>query len=248
MPQQQNSSSVYDWSWFARGAVNLFSLPALILLSAFISLGGLAREAGLSLGELLFMVPLIWALPSHLILVAGIVAQAPLPAIALAVGLASIRMMPMTMALVPVIKVEGSRSWHMLLASSLVSITAWVHTLAKAPNIPRRGRLPYFLGFAMTMMVVTTITSGIVYQLAATFPPLFMAGLYFLTPVYFACSIWKTSKVKAEYLALGLGFILGPIAALYFPQASILIGGVLGGCLAFLFHFVVSKPGKANVL
>ena len=72
-----DSSGTYDWSWFWRGFRNLFSLPSLILISAFVGFGGLAREAGLPLAQLVFIVPAIWALPSHLILVAGILTDAP---------------------------------------------------------------------------------------------------------------------------------------------------------------------------
>ena len=53
----------------------------------------------------------------------------------------------------------------------------------------------YFAGFAATMMVCTTTVAATVHQLAANFPPFIMAGLYFLTPLYFAASIWNSSRV-----------------------------------------------------
>ena len=107
---QSRDSNIYDWSWFGRGAANLFSLPAIILISAFVGFGGLVREAGIPLSQLLFMIPAIWALPSHLILVAGIVSGASILTIAIAVTLASIRMLPMTMALIPGVAGEGIKS------------------------------------------------------------------------------------------------------------------------------------------
>ena len=139
---------IYDWSWFWKGTAQVISLPSLILISAFIGFGGLAREAGITLGQLIFLVPTIWALPSHLILVSGIAAGAPLLAIVLAVALAAVRMLPMTMALVPEIRMPQSRRWHLLAVSNMVAITAWMHTLTKASTIPRAGRLPFFVGFA----------------------------------------------------------------------------------------------------
>ena len=116
-----DTDSLYDWSWFARGMALVFSLPALILISAFVGFGGLAREAGISLGQLIFMVPTVWALPSHLILVSGISAGVPLLAIIPAVALAAVRMMPMTMALVPEIRLPGSKTWHLLLVSNMIN-------------------------------------------------------------------------------------------------------------------------------
>ncbi|MDD9911037.1 MAG: AzlC family ABC transporter permease [Ahrensia sp.] len=236
---------VYDWSWFPRGMANLFSLPALILISAFIGFGGLAREADLPLGQLIFMVPAIWALPSHLVALGGIVAEASLFVIAPAVALAAIRMMPMVMALVPEIRAPGSKRWHMLLVCNMVAITAWVHTLQKAAEIPRPGRLPYFAGFASIMMVSTTAAAATVHQLAAGFPPIVMAGLYFLTPLYFAASIWNTARVLAEKLALIFGFALGPLFALLVPQASILLAGLIGGAGAFGVHLLLNRKPPA---
>jgi len=240
---QPDSGSVYDWSWFAKGVGQLFSLPALILVSAFIGFGGLAREAGISLWQLVFMVPTIWALPSHLILVAGIASGVPLLAIIPAVALAAIRMMPMTMALIPEIRMPRSKTWHLLAVSNMIAISAWMHTLQRAPTIPKPGRLPFFVGFAGILMVSTTCAAALVHQLAASFPTYVMAALYFLTPIYFATSSWNTSRVAAERLALVLGFCLGPVFFMVVPQANILFAGVIGGFAAFGFHKLTRRRG-----
>ena len=240
-PASTNNTGLYDWSWFLRGTRQVFSLPALILISAFVGFGGLAREAGISLGQLIFMVPTVWALPSHLILVSGIAAGAPLLAIIAAVALAAIRMLPMTMALVPEIRVKGSKTWQLMLVSNMIAITAWMHTIQKAPEIPRPGRLPFFVGFAGVMMLSTTVVSAVVHQLAATFPIPLMAALYFLTPIYFAASSWNTARVRAEHLALVLGFALGPLFFMIVPQANILFAGLIGGVAAFGFHKLAQR-------
>lgn len=240
------TGGVYDWSWFARGMTGLFSIPALILISAFVGFGGLAREAGISLGQLVFMVPTIWALPSHLILISGIVAGAALPAIAAAVALAAIRLLPMTMALIPEIRAPGSRTWHLLVVSNMIAVTAWVHALLRVGSIPRPGRLPYFCGFATVLMVATTLVAAIVHQLAAAFPPFVMAGLYFLTPLYFAISTWRTARVRAEQLALALGFCLSPAFFLILPEANILAAGIAAGLIAFLIHQFLRRSGAGQ--
>ena len=78
-------------------------------------------------------------------------------------------------------------------------------------------------------MMSTTGMAALVHQLSAGFPPIVMGGLYFLTPLYFAASIWNTSRVKAEYLALILGFCLWPIFGYLIPEAGILVAGLVGG-------------------
>ena len=235
-PVIKPQAGVYDWSWYWKGIAGLLSVPALVLISAFVGFGGLAKEVGIPLSHLIFMVPVIWALPSHLIVVAGIVSGAPWPAIALAVALASIRMLPMTMALIPVIRVPGTKLWHLLAASNMIAVTAWVHTLQRSPDIPKNGRLPYFVGFGGAMMVATTTAASIVHEFSAELPVFVMAALYFLTPIYFATSTWNTARNNAEHIALILGFCLGPVFAISFAQTSILFAGVIGGVVAFAFH------------
>jgi len=239
-----DTRSVYDWSWFRRGMARIFSLPALILVSGFVGFGGLARESGVSLPELIFMVPAIWALPSHLLIVAGIASGASLVTLMPAVALASVRMMPMTMALVPDIRTPRSRMWHLLAVSHMVAITAWLHTLQKAPEIPRRGRLPYFVGFGCMLMLCSTVVAALVFKVAAALPEPVMAGLYFITPIYFATSLWGAVRFRAEHLALVLGFMLGPLMAWVVPQANILVGGIAGGAIAYGIHRFAGRSGQ----
>jgi predicted branched-subunit amino acid permease len=227
------SQAVYDWSWFRRGVLSFGTLPSLVLTSAFIGFGGLARDAGVSLGQLIFMVPVVWALPSHLILVAGIAADASMLAIALAVSLASLRMLPMVMALVPEVRVPGTKRWHLLMASNLVAITAWVNLMQRSDKIPPRGRLPYFVGFALSVMVMSTLAAALVHQLAGSFPPYFMAFLTFLTPLYFATSLWNASRYSVERLALVCGFWLLPAARFVAPDFAILLAGIGAGLFSF---------------
>ncbi len=235
------SQSVYDWSWFIRGIGGFGTLPSIVLTSAFIGFGGLARDAGITLSQLIFMVPTIWALPSHLLVVAGIAADTSMFAVAIAVALASMRMLPMVMALVPEVRVPGTKRWHLLLVSNLVAITAWVNLLQRADDIPMRGRLPYFTGFGLTMVVVCTSAAALVHIMAAAFPPLVMALLTFLTPLYFATSIWNASRHTVEKAALLTGFALTPVIAFLAPQFAILIAGIGGGLGAYFIGRLVRR-------
>ena len=235
------TGGVYDWRYLPAGASRIASIPALVLLGAFIGFGALAREADLPLAQLAFMVPAIWALPSHLILLGGIVAGTPLPVVAVAVALASVRMLPMVMALMPLLRVEGTRVWHLFAVSNLVAITAWVHVLERADDLPTRGRLPYFVGFAGTMMIATTIVASITYVQAAVLPALVMAGLYFLTPLYFSTSVWRSAALNAERFALLAGFVAGPVAMWLLPQSGLLVGGLAAGFAGFAFWIVTRR-------
>ena len=199
----------------------------------------------MSLAEAMFSVPVTWALPSMLLLVAGIASGASLLTIAVAVALASLRMLPMTMALVPSIRAPHSKSWHLMLATSFVAVTAWVHTLHKAPSLPPEGRVPYFLGFVGILILGAVTITAVVFTLAGRFPPIVLAALYFLTPLYFSIMIWRTSRDFGERFAMLLGLVLAPLIGLAMPQYNILIGGIGAGFIGYGVHRWRRKRGEA---
>ncbi|MEM9732633.1 MAG: AzlC family ABC transporter permease [Pseudomonadota bacterium] len=236
----------YEWRWFLVGLKGIFTLPALILMSTFVGFAGLARDAGLTLGQTIFMVPTIWALPSHILVVAGLTAGAGVLTTALAVALASIRMLPMTMALVPRLRADHTRPWHLLVVSNFIAITAWLFTLQRVDGIPRNGRLPFFAGAGLVLMGSVTLICGVVHTFAASLPPLTMAALTFLTPLYFAAMIYGNAKLPSERLAMALGLLFGPLFVLLLPQANVLAAGLLGGCTAYAFRFLHRRRAASS--
>ena len=61
-----------------------------------------------------------------------------------------------------------------------------------------------------------------------------MMGLAILNPVYFLCMMVGASKTRQVTLSVLLGIILGPIFYFFSPEWSILLGGVVGGTIAYL--------------
>ena len=51
--------------WVLRGMGGVLSVPAAILLTSMAGFGVLCREAGLTLGQAVFMTAAVWALPSQ---------------------------------------------------------------------------------------------------------------------------------------------------------------------------------------
>ncbi|HAT87648.1 MAG TPA: AzlC family protein, partial [Rhizobiales bacterium] len=99
--------------WYRRGMRHLLTTPAIVLYLSFIGFGGFARESGVEIDHALAMTGLIWALPSQVVLIGGVVSGAGLAAIALAVTLASIRLMPMVVALVPELRDKDTPNWQL---------------------------------------------------------------------------------------------------------------------------------------
>ena len=60
-----------------------------------------------------------------------------------------------------------------------------------------------------------------------------MMGLAILNPVYFLCMMVGASKTIQITSSVILGTVLGPIFYFLSPEWSILLGGVIGGTIAY---------------
>ena len=61
-----------------------------------------------------------------------------------------------------------------------------------------------------------------------------MMGLAILNPIYFLCMMVGASKTIQVSLSVILGLVLGPIFYFLTPEWSILLGGLVGGSIAYL--------------
>jgi len=228
-----DASEQSDAVWFLRGACKIVSAPALILMATLVGYGGLAREAGLALGETLLGLALVWALPSLLVMVSGMLSGASLVACMLAVTLSAVRLLPMTMAFVPLVRNPDRPKWQLYFAAHFVAVTAWVFAMTRLPDMPRAVRLPYFLGFATTLVTACVVLVAIAYVSLAAFPPIVSGALFFMTPVYFMTALWAAGRHSADRLAMVFGLVLGPVFHILEPQFDVLWAGLAGGSLAY---------------
>ncbi len=220
--------------WFLRGASGMFSLPALILLMAFVGFTSLAHESGISQGEATLMTVAVWALPSQLILVSAMQSGVGFVATFALVCLASVRLTPMVAALVPEIRGPRTRTFTLLFLSHFIAITAWVFTLQRVKSIPRENRVAFFAGFGVTLTAANTLLVFFLYGLVATLPAILAGTLYFLTPIYFLTSLWGSSSSRSTHFALAGGILLTPVVHLFLPDFDILVVGLVAGTGAFL--------------
>ena len=139
-----------------RGIRDALSLPAWVVGLSLLGVGGLARDVGHPAGAALLSTVLMWASPAQVILYGGIAAGAALPAIALAVCLSSIRLLPMTMSVLPLLRCPGHGIAVQLLAAHYVAVTVWVESLRRLPSMPTEQRFSYFLGFANATLAVSS--------------------------------------------------------------------------------------------
>ncbi|QKV18094.1 AzlC family ABC transporter permease [Oricola thermophila] len=219
--------------WLGRGMRKVVSLPAFILMNAFIGFAGFARESGIELAHAAFMTAAIWALPAQVVLIAAVESGTTLLATFFAVSLSSVRLMPMVTSLIPQLRGERTRTSTLLFLSHFIAVTSWVMANQFIERVPRRYRTIYFGGFAVTLTVCNILIVVAVYGLSARIPSSVLGALFFLTPVYFLTSLWATARERVIKLALLTGMALGPLFHLVAPEFDLLLAGTVGGVVAF---------------
>lgn len=217
------------------GASVALTVPGIILFASCLGFGALARDAGLSLGNASLMMATFFALPAQVALLDQLARGASLIAGVIAVTLTGIRLLPMVVTIMPLLRggEEGAR-WRMFIAVHGVAITAWMEGFRRLPALPEAQRLTYFIGMTLGLVGIS-VAGGIVGHVAAgALPPVLAATLLFLTPIYFMISLLATAGVVADRLAIGIGGVLGPVCYLVAPGFDLLISGLVGGTVAHL--------------
>jgi predicted branched-subunit amino acid permease len=220
---------------FLRAFRDAVVFPAWIVSMSVVGIGSLAHDAGFPAGTAAVSTLLIWAAPAQVMLFAGIAAGTPLAILALAIGLSSIRFLPMTMAILPLLRSPGQRTSTQFLAAHFVAVTVWVESRRRLPHMPQAERVPYFFGFALGCISLSALATYAGYFLVGALSTPFAAGLLFLTPIFFTASLVAGAKKSADWASIAFGFALGPAFSWFGAEEFGLLGtGLVGGTAAYL--------------
>ncbi len=252
----QDNSGAVAWSTFGykqvvtlqsdflaawRGVRDALAYPAWIVGFSLFGVGSLARDAGLPAGAAVLSTCLMWAAPAQVILFAGLLSGAALPALAVAICVSSLRFLPMTMSILPLVRRPGQRWPVQVAVAHFVAVTAWVEGMRRLPSLPVPERLPYFFGFASACMGVSAVLTLAGYQLVRILPVALAAGMLMLTPLFFTIALMASARSRQDWTAIGLGFALAPVATTFAGRDFDLLAlGLVGGTMAY----VVGRMGR----
>jgi predicted branched-subunit amino acid permease len=214
----------------------LTSVFFLVLMGTYIGIGALAHDFGLASWWLALSSMLVWAAPAQVILILALGAGASLFEVALAVTLSAIRLFPMVVALLPLLRGKGTRLRDLLLPTHFTSVSMWVESLRLLPGMPQAWRIAFCNGLSVGYMGTAVVFGFVGYYLAASLPPLLAGTLLFLTPMSFLISTARNAHMMVDRLALVLGLVLGPVLTAMQVQLDLLWTGVVGGTLAYAVH------------
>lgn len=223
-------------AFFAGVKSALTSVFFLVLMGTYIGMGALAHDFGLSPWWFALSTLLVWAAPAQVILVTAVGAGATLFEAALAVTLSGIRLFPMVVALLPLLRGEGTRLRDLLLPTHFTSVSMWVESLRLLPAVPRERRIAFCNGLSVGYMGTAATFGFVGFYLAAGLPPLFAGTLLFLTPMSFLISTARNARMLVDRVALVLGLVLGTLLTYFQVELDLMWTGVVGGTLAYIVH------------
>ena len=210
----------------------------LVLAGTYIGIGALTHDFGLSSWWLAISTVLVWAAPAQVILITTVTTGAALFEIALAVTLSGVRLFPMVVALMPVLRGPTTRLRDLLLPTHFTAVSMWVESLRLLPAIDNQWRVPFCNGLSAGYMATATTFGFVGFYLAAGLPPLLAGGLLFLTPMSFLMSTARNARMMVDKLGLVLGLLIGPLLTLLDVSLDLMWTGLIGGTIAYLIHRV----------
>ena len=210
---------------------------ALVLFATYLGIGALAHDSHFSLGWVLGSTLLVWAGPAQIILISMLGSGATAVQAAIAVTVSAIRLFPMVVSVLPLMKTPQTKRRHLVLATHFIAVTLWVECYRLLPKVPRERRIAFTHGLGCGLVTVCMFATTLGYGLAANLPQLFAAAILLLTPLAFLLSTARNCRQISDVLALVLGIALYPLVSILNTGVDILISGVTAGTIAYGVHW-----------
>ena len=209
----------------------------LVLFATYIGIGALAHDSHFSLGWVLASTALVWAGPAQIILISTLGSGATVVQAAISVTVSAIRLFPMVVSVLPMLRTPQTKRRHLVLATHFIAVTLWVECFRLLPQVPRERRIAFTHGLGIGLCLVCLSATTLGYGLAANLPPLLGAAILLLTPLAFLLSTARNCKQLSDVLALVLGIALFPAVSMLHTGVDILISGITAGSIAYGVHW-----------
>src|SRR5450432_2525053 len=175
-PTWQSPARTFAWGMRSIGSTVL----ALVLFATYLGIGALAHDSHFSLGWALASTVLIWAGPAQIILISMLGSGATVVQAAIAVTVSAIRLFPMVVSVLPMLRSPRTKRRHLVLATHFIAVTLWVECFRLLPQVPRGRRIVFIHGLGIGLLTVCLTATTIGYSLAANLPQLFGAAILLL--------------------------------------------------------------------
>ncbi|MBP5858794.1 AzlC family ABC transporter permease [Marivibrio halodurans] len=214
------------------GARRCLGVPALGIGLSMMGFGAVAHDLGFTAPQTIATTALVWGLPGQLAYMELATAGAPVLVVMAAVAFANMRMLPMVVTGLPLIL--GGRRLGFLARVALVqfvAVTVWTQMNNDAPALPRRARLPFYLGFVTVLYTAGLSGTVIGYSGGTLLPDPALRVAVFMTPLYLLLLV-SAARHPTNKLAVALGAALGLGLYPVIGDVAVLAAGLAGGTVA----------------
>ncbi len=228
--------------WYVAGMRAAMTGPAFYVALSLMGVGSLARAAGFPVGAAMLSTLLVWAGPGQVLFFGAVIAKTAPPAIALGVSLSSVRLLPMCLSVLPMLRGNRTRLSTLLGASHFIAVTVWAESLRRLPEMEKPTRTPFFFGMATACITLTTLSTGLGFWLAGSLPKPLAAGMMMLSPIYFLATTARSARSGVDWLAMLAGALLAPVTQNFVGGGFDLpVLAAVGGGGAWLLGYLVRR-------
>ena len=232
-PTWHSSFRAFGWGMRSVGSTIL----TLVLFATYLGIGALAHDTHFRLGWALASTLFVWAGPAQIILISTLGSGATVIQAAIAVTVSAIRLFPMVVSVMPMMRTPQTKRRELVLVAHLTAVTLWVECFRFLPHVPRDRRIAFIHGLGSGLVSVCLVATTVGYALAANLSPLLGAAILMLTPLAFLFSTARNCREPADFVALALGLGLFPLASMLNSGVDILVSGVSAGTIAYGVHW-----------
>ncbi len=233
--RESNSSSNSRKTFsFRSGLVEGMFGPGLGSFAAMTGFGALAGDAGTPLWAAVALTIGVWSMPGQVAFVELYASGASLLLVLLVVTVANVRMFPLTIATIPLLREGRGVKANQFMMAQLNSVTSYVR-LADVSDRESdvKARVEFFTAFTIGTFVVGTIGTILGFTLAENLPAAGVQALIFVTPLYLLLLTARSPKAQVQ-LAVVAGCVLVPVFHVWIGALGIVVGGVVAGTIAFV--------------
>lgn len=230
---------------FWAGIRDAAGAPAMVLFAGMVGFGAMGKTNGLDVWFTGATSMLMFALPGQVVLLEMAITGSSVLAIALAVTLTSTRFITMTVTLFPQLHARD-RNYRLYASVHLLAMTAWAISMREFEKIELKHRSSYFVGLGLLCWLITIPGTVLGFYLAGMVPIAVTLGLVFINPLFFLLTFTEV-KPWINRIAIGLGFVMGPLFYILDRDTSLLTTGLVAGTIAYLFDRKVLRK-KAGLV
>src|SRR5436309_15790096 len=121
----------------------------LVLFATYLGIGALAHDSHFSLGWVLGSTLLVWAGPAQIILISTLGSGATAVQAAIAVTVSAIRLFPMVVSVLPLMRTPRTKRRHLILPTHFIAVTLWVECFRLLPQVPRARPVVFINGLGV---------------------------------------------------------------------------------------------------